>query len=215
MSAYSAVRFRRGTYGSSLRYLCRHPTASLSSQQLLRRDFHLCSPLSANRALSPPDDPPLLVFRLNGLLVYPQTLLYDSGIIIAVGTFLRGQPLSQSRRASNLRLAEDESSLLPHDTRHDALLLRRRRIIGPRYKPHRRVGRLDVEVILERHGETMQRSDRLARLGKVLVQLLGPGQSLREEDLSETVGLRLSAMFHASLHHLQAAERSLPACRRP
>ena len=45
-------------------------------------------PLKASIELSPPDDPPLLSRVLYGLVVYPKTLLYVSGIIIAVGTFL-------------------------------------------------------------------------------------------------------------------------------
>jgi hypothetical protein len=45
--------------------------------------------LSARREPSPPDEPPLVRFRLCGFVVYPQVLLYVSGIIIAVGTLLR------------------------------------------------------------------------------------------------------------------------------
>jgi hypothetical protein len=47
-------------------------------------------PLRARREPSPPDEPPLVRFRLCGFVVYPQVLLYVSGIIMAVGTLLRG-----------------------------------------------------------------------------------------------------------------------------
>jgi hypothetical protein len=63
-------------------------------------------PLKANNELSPPEEPPLLRRVLYGLVVYPNTLLYVSGIIIAVGTFL----LVNLVREMDIRFAQDDSS---------------------------------------------------------------------------------------------------------
>lgn len=62
-------------------------------------------PFKANNELSPPDDPPLLNRVLYGFVVYPNTLLYVSGIIIAVGTFL----LVNSGYTVDPRFAQDDS----------------------------------------------------------------------------------------------------------
>ena len=87
------------------------------------------------------------------------------------------------------RFAEQDSARLAHDTRHDALILFLGRILRPRREPHRRVHTADIKVVLERHGQTMQRADRLARRRKMLVQRLGICQRCLVEDLGETVGL--------------------------
>jgi hypothetical protein len=84
-------------------------------------------PLKASRELSPPEEPPLLRRVLYGLVVYPNTLLYVSGIIIAVGTFLLVSPVCKM----DLRFAQDDSSKIFQLLYQDALLLCRHRVVCP------------------------------------------------------------------------------------
>jgi len=85
-------------------------------------------PLRANSELSPPEEPPLLRRVLYGLVVYPNTLLYVSGIIIAVGTFL----LVSLTRNMDLRFAQDDSSEIFQLLHQDTLAVRRYRVVCPR-----------------------------------------------------------------------------------
>jgi hypothetical protein len=84
-------------------------------------------PLRANSELSPPEEPPLLSRVLYGLVVYPNTLLYVSGIIIAVGTFL----LVSLVREIDIRFAQDDSSQIFQLLYQDTLLLCRCGVICP------------------------------------------------------------------------------------
>ena len=102
------------------------------------------------------------------------------------------------------RLAVDDRSRLPHDPSHRTLLVCRGGLVGPRGESDRRVNAFDDKVVLERHGESVERSKRLPSRGQVLVELLSLGQCLLVHDLCEAVGLS-SACDGCS--HLQAAER--------
>jgi len=59
-------------------------------------------------------------------------------------------------------------------------------------EPHRGVEPAQVEVVLERDGQPVQRADGLTRAGKVLVARAGRGEGAVEARLGETVCLRES-----------------------
>lgn len=84
-------------------------------------------PLKARSELSPPEEPPLLNRVLYGFVVYPKTLLYVSGIIIAVGTFL----FVSVGLGVNVRFTQDNGSKIFQLPDQDALLLRSCGIICP------------------------------------------------------------------------------------
>lgn len=63
------------------------------------------------------------------------------------------------------------------------------RLVAPRDKADGGVITLDIKVVLERDREAVEGTSGLASLGKGVVDLLGVGDSLLEENLGETVGL--------------------------
>jgi len=104
-------------------------------------------PLRANSELSPPEEPPLLRRVLYGLVVYPNTLLYVSGIIIAVGTFL----LIRLAYEIDIRLAQDDSSKIFQLLHQDTLVPRRYRVVCPRDEAQGSIQSFDIEVVLQRY----------------------------------------------------------------
>ena len=87
-------------------------------------------PLRASSELSPPEEPPLLRRVLYGFVVYPNTLLYVSGIIIAVGTFL----LVSTALEMYIRFAQDYSSKIFQLFHQDTLSLGGHRVVCPSNK---------------------------------------------------------------------------------
>lgn len=53
----------------------------------------------------------------------------------------------------------------------------------------RRVEALDLEAVLDRDGQAVERADRLTLLGEVGVELGGVGEGVVVADLSQAVGL--------------------------
>lgn len=76
------------------------------------------------------------------------------------------------------------------------------------YETDSRIKALEVEVVLQRHRETVQRTDRLACAGKMLVARLGRLQRPSEACLREAVYLQRQARQRAFFFNLFLGEGS-------
>lgn len=97
--------------------------------------------------------------------------------------------LGDHHGSRDVGLAEDDTTLLAQELRQ--LRVDGRGVVSPRNEADGRVHALDVEVVLERDGETVQRSSGLAGLGVGGVDRLGALNRIVKQDLGQTVGLSL------------------------
>lgn len=138
-------------------------------------------PPIAMSADSPPEEPPEVSARFLGFTVLRQsqrsTHVFQQSDSPAISII---HSLSNHHGSRHIRLYVRHSAQIPQHAHDSALVLHG--LLGPSAKADRAGLADDVKVVFQRDGEAVQRSDCLASLCKMGVQLFGARDGFVEHD---------------------------------
>lgn len=145
-------------------------------------------PPNAMRADSPPEDPPDVTLRLSGLTVRPNVLLTDSAYILSTSIPIHMPAHTYDHHGCrHVCLAILDRAQLTEYVHQGSIVFGW--LVRQRGEAYGAVFSFHVEVVLERYGQTMERSHSLASLLEMIVKGFSLLHCFIEEGVAETVGL--------------------------